>query len=133
MATNSKEYTILKRNRATLIKHIQHGLKDIADPLYDDGVLTRNQHKRIIENENRASGARDLLGIMLVTVETDPSALFPVFIDLFRKEGNKALGIVARNMEKEWETLPSKIKKKGKGKLIDMALTYMYINLSCFS
>ena len=114
MAANSKEYTILKRNRTTLIKHIQHGLKDIADPLYGDGVLTRNQHTRIIENENRASGARDLLGIMLVTVETDPSA-FPVFIDLFRREGNKALGIVARNMEKECESLPSKIKKKGGG------------------
>ena len=99
MMASSKEFIILKRNRTTLLKQFQHGMKDIADPLCDINVLTKNQHKRIIENENRASGAKDLVDIILVTVNTDPST-FPTFTDLFWREGNKALKTVVRNMEK---------------------------------
>ena len=92
------EYKVLHRNRPKLEDYVKDHMTRIAGQLEAHNILTQHQYEEVTGDPKQ--GARNLLGIILRSVEED-SDTFTFFLDVIRKVGNAGFQKFATKIEDE--------------------------------
>ena len=94
------EYKVLHSNRPKLEGYVEDHMARIAGELEAHNILTRDQHRNMTSDTDSRRGARNLLGIILRSVEDEEdSRTFVYFLNVLKNVGNTGLQTFAGKME----------------------------------
>ena len=88
---DTPEYKALYNNQTDLQGHVKEHLTPIADRLRDLEILIEDQHRDILGKKEREDGAKQLVTIVMQTIETDPESYYYIFVGVLKRLGNAGL------------------------------------------
>ena len=123
------EYKVLRINRPKLEGYVKDHITRIAGQLEANNILTQDQYEDDIVTGDPKQGARNLLGIILRSVEDEEdSRTFAYFLDVLLNVGNTGLQRFAGKIEDDRKKLYRDLFPDVSGKVI--IITSMHVHYS---